>query len=60
MAKLYITEFQGMGAYSQGGPVPVGQYPPLATQVVDFTGGVTPSAAFNAQTAFIRIHTDAI
>lgn len=34
--------------------------PPLAEQVVDYSGGVAASSAVNAQTRIVRIHTDAI
>lgn len=57
MAKLYITECSNIGTASGA---QVLKMPPVATQVVDFSGGVQPSAAFNRSTWVIRIHADAI
>jgi hypothetical protein len=34
--------------------------PPVAEQVVDYTGGVASSAAFNAKTRLVRIAADSI
>lgn len=57
MAKLYITEFGGAGY--NGFPAA------LAPQLVDQTpvaigGSSTQSAAFDAATTIVRLHTDAI
>lgn len=57
MAKLYISEHASL---AQNGTAQVVVQPPLAVQVVDFSGGVALSAAFNAQTNIIRVHTDAV
>ena len=59
MAVLYITEFNAIGG---GGNFPVaGAYqPPVAEQVVAEGGSSAQSAAFNANTLFVRLHTDAI
>lgn len=53
MAKLYITEYADLRYMS-------GLEPAIATQLVDFTAGVTASAEFNAETRFVRLHTDAL
>lgn len=58
--KLYITEYAQVAVDSVDRSVLCGQEPPLAEQVVDYTAGSTQSAAFNAKTKFIRIHTDSI
>lgn len=59
MAVLYITEFNAIGG---GGNFPVGgaYQPPVAEQTVAIGGGSAQSAAFNTNTLFVRLHTDAI
>jgi hypothetical protein len=59
MAKIYITE-HSYPAYLLGSPLPVLSYPPIASQTVVNTGATTQSAAFNAATKIICIHTDSI
>lgn len=64
MATLYISEYSGFAAGSaQGGPSNItgqaGQEPAIAEQSFAFTT-TTQSAAFNASTRVVRIHTDAI
>ena len=62
MAKLYVTEYQDMPRDSKGIAVVCGNEIDGGgvDQVVDFTAGVTQSAAFGAETRFVRVHTDAI
>lgn len=59
MASLYISEYAAIqpttGDYAQAAHEPA-----LATQKVTVTGVSAQSAAFNAQTKFVRLHTDAI
>jgi hypothetical protein len=57
MAKLYVTEFGGMGtAHSQ-----TAMTPPLVDQTPVVIGaGSLQSAAFDNATTVVRIHTDAI
>lgn len=55
MTKLYIREFLDLAATQQGDSVDAVSGDSLADQVVDFTGGVTSSAAFNANTTWIEI-----
>lgn len=60
MAVLYITEYAEMqiGPAGRSGQMPMD--PPLAEQTVAIGGSSTASAAFNAATRFVRLHTDAI
>ena len=61
MAKLYITEYFSHGqAQVAGGVAQAPMESPLAEQVIDYSGGHAESAAFNALTTLVRIHTDAI
>jgi hypothetical protein len=46
-------------ATANNGAPQVATLPPVAHQKVDFSGGATNAAAFNAQTKYIRIHCDA-
>lgn len=58
MATLYITEYQSLAAVNYGSaPLP---RTTLASQTVGIAGSSAQSSAFNANTAFIRVHTDAI
>ena len=61
MSKLYITEYAEltMVGSPNGIPAQCPKEPPLAEQVVDFSGGVAQSAAFNGKTRFVRLVTDA-
>lgn len=61
MAKLYITEYSVLPRDEKGISVPVPAEPALVEQTpVVIGGGSLQSAAFNASTKFIRLHTDAI
>jgi len=62
MSKLYISEYARMTQASGPGNavIQAPEEPPIASQVVDFTSGAAQSAAFNAKTRFLRLHTDAI
>jgi hypothetical protein len=57
MAKLYISEFQFMGAntYDESS---IARQPSLVNQTVDFSGGAAASAAFSANTTYIRVWSD--
>lgn len=60
MAVLYITEYAELSVGPAGR---IGQMPketPVAEQTVAIGAGSVQSAAFNAKTRFIRVHTDAI
>jgi hypothetical protein len=59
MTKLYVTEYAGLMPSPVGGQGQIPLEPPLAEQVVDYTGGVATSAAFNSKTRLVRIETDA-
>lgn len=61
MAKLYVTEFARMASHViGGGQAQIAPLPPIAEQVVDFSGGEADSNAFNSATNFIRVIADAI
>lgn len=55
MATLYVTEF---GATA--GSIPIARAPAIASQTVAMSTTSAQSAAFNAATVFVRVHTDAI
>ena len=59
MAILYITEYERL-AIGGGEGLPMGAEPAKASQTVAIGGSTTQSAAFNAATSYIRVHTDAI
>lgn len=59
MAVVFITEYADIVSTIRGATaIPVD--PPLAEQTVAIGAGSLQSAAFNAATKFVRIHTDAI
>lgn len=58
MATLYVTEFTSLGNADNGQPQIARR--PGTTQTVAIGASSTQSAAFNAATRFIRLHTDAI
>lgn len=60
MATLYITEYDSEGSDLNGNKVQVAMAPNVAEQTVAIGGTSTQSAAFNANTRLIRVHTDAI
>ena len=60
MAVLYISEYSFQRADYRGSIIPVGAEPAVTTQTVAIGGGSVASAAFQATTNFIRLHTDAI
>lgn len=59
MAKVYITEHP-LPRFHMGSPMPVLPSPPLASQTVAIGGATVQSAAFNADTQIVCVHTDAI
>ena len=60
MAKVFITEFARQARDASGYRMVVPEEPPLANQTVNITASSVQSSAFNASTAFFRVHTDAI
>lgn len=58
MANMYISEYKSLAINNVGGAIQAGQEPAIAEQVVAF-GAATSSAAFNAETKFVRISCDA-
>lgn len=59
MAYLFITEYDRLGNDTRS-DVEVGREPAIATQRIAISGSSAQSAAFNANTKFVRLHTDAI
>lgn len=59
MATVYVAEFAEPSTI-QGGLTPMAKVPPLAEDTVTIDVTSTQSAAFNAKTRLVRIHTDAI
>ena len=59
MATLYIAEYSFIPRQTGDG-VQIAQMPPLAEQTVAIGAGSTSSSAFNANTRYIRVHTDVI
>lgn len=61
MATLYITECANIGETLIGGKVvQAPSTPPTAEQHLTISGSSNASAAFNAATSFVMVHTDAI
>lgn len=60
MAVLYVTEYATIAIMQAGRVTQVPQEPPLAEQAIAITASSTLTAAFNAKTSLIRVHTDAI
>lgn len=60
MATLYISEYSeaSFGQVARG--LPIASEPPITEQTVSLSGTSAQSAAFNAKTKVIRVHTDAI
>jgi hypothetical protein len=57
---LYIAEHKSLAQDKFGNPLNSGIQPPLAEQKLTISGTSGQSAAFNAGTSIIRVHTDAI
>lgn len=60
MAFLYITEFAELAIGPAGRVGQIAQQPELANQAIVNTGATTQSAAFNAKTRYVRLHTDSL
>jgi hypothetical protein len=60
MTTLYVTEFAGLGSSNNGNDVQAVAGPPIVEQTVGNAGASTQSAAFNALTTLVRLHTDSI
>lgn len=60
MTTLYISEYADLAKGPTKGDMPAPQEPRLAAQTVAIGGASLQSSAFNANTRFVRIHTDAI
>lgn len=60
MATLYISEYAELPVGPAGRVGQMPSEPPLVDQTVAIAAGSAQSAAFNAKTRFVRLHTDAI
>ena len=60
MAVLYIAEYDRQCVDYIQLAVPAPQEPSITDQTVAIGGASVQSAAFNAKTKFVRLHTDAI
>lgn len=59
MAKIYVTEHTDPTVF-HGQLKPVVKMPPVTTQTLTSSGSSAQSAAFDAKTKMIQIHTDGI
>lgn len=61
MAKVYISEYSKIASDGSGTRLPAGKEPSIVEQTPVAIGAASvQSAAFDEETRFIRIHTDAI
>jgi hypothetical protein len=60
MALLYIREYKRQGKGLNGHQIAAGEEPGTDQTPVAIGGGSLQSAAFAADTLFVRVHTDAI
>lgn len=60
MAYIYITEYREQAKDTMGHLLPAGLEPAIANQRVGNAGASTQSAALDAQTKFVMVHTDSI
>ena len=60
MAVLYVTEYATIAIMQAGRVTQVPQEPPLVEQAIAITGTSSQTAAFNAKTSLVRVHSDAI
>jgi hypothetical protein len=60
MAVLYITEYISQAIDGLNNTLAAGKEPAVAQQTIAIGAGSVASAAFNAQTKFVRVHTDAV
>lgn len=61
MASIYISEFQQVAAQPGQAPIQAAMQPAVTDQApVAIAAGSAQSAAFNALTNLVRVHTDAI
>ena len=60
MAFVYVTEYLRQAQDGISRLLPAGMEPSLVVQKIAITAGSVQSAAFNARTTFVSVHTDAI
>lgn len=58
MATLYISEYANVDR--ETGKIAIAEEAEVTTQTVSIAAGSAQSSAFNTQTAYVRLHTDAI
>lgn len=58
MTKVYVSEYATL-ANIGGGIAQISPEPPLATQIIDYSGGVA-SITLGAQTRYVRLQNDSI
>ena len=59
MAVVYVSEFNAIGGTGNFNVVSA-QQPSITDQTIAIGGGSVQSAAFNTNTNYVRVHTDAI
>lgn len=60
MAKLWITEYSGLGSDAGGMAAPFAAHPPVAVQTpITITSTSAQSTAFAATTRYVRLRSDA-
>jgi hypothetical protein len=60
MSSLYVREYADQVLLGRGLSAPAGMEPGLVDQKLTISGSTVQSAAFNAKTRLIRVHTDVI
>ena len=60
MSTLYIAEFSRLGLAPRGGAVQSPEETPIAEQTVVIGAGSVQSAALNANTSVVRLHSDVV
>jgi hypothetical protein len=59
MGTLFITEYAGLAPLPPGAVGQIPLEPPLAKQTIEIGAASVASAAFNAATRMVRLHTEA-
>jgi hypothetical protein len=59
MTKVYVSEYASLPKDNAGNIVPIAPEPPLAEQVIDYSGGAATITLGN-QTRYVRLNNDSI